>query len=68
MIIRESKEEGVEFYDVFDTKTEKVIGWYTKEDTDKSGMNYGYGSAKELADYEEEKANRLGTDYRNGTA
>ena len=66
--IRESIEEGIEYFDVYDNVTKEVVGWYSKLDTDGSGLNYGYESAVELMEAEEEKAQRLGSEYFNGIA
>tara|TARA_R100000995_G_scaffold61778_1_gene31572 strand:- start:743 stop:964 length:222 start_codon:yes stop_codon:yes gene_type:complete len=66
--IRESIEEGIEYFDVYDNVTKEVVGWYSKLDTDGSGMNYGYDCAVELMNDCERKAKKLGKEYFNGIA
>ena len=48
-----SERDSEWFYDVVDhhmLRDRRVVGWYTAEDTDGSGLNYGYTAAKEMAD------------------
>ena len=57
---KSTDKDGTEFYDVVDNhpffdknhnwlKEKVVVGFYTVEDTDNSGMNYGLEAAEELA-------------------
>ena len=48
-----SERDSEWFYDVVDhhmLRDRRVVGYYTAEDTDGSGLNYGYTAAKEMAD------------------
>ena len=47
-----SERDSEWFYDVVDhhmLRDRRVVGWYTVEDTDGTGLNYGYDAAEELA-------------------
>lgn len=43
--------DGTEYFDVFDTVKDETVAWYTKLDTDSSGLNYGLPAAEEDAAY-----------------
>jgi len=43
--------DGTEYFDVFDTVKDETVAWYSKLDTDSSGMNFGLPAAEEDAAY-----------------
>ena len=47
-----SERDAEFFYDVVDNHTlrdRRVVGYYTADDTDGSGLNYGFAAAMEMA-------------------
>ena len=51
--IEKSRDPDGYYWDVVDNHTlrdRRVVGWYTVEDTDGSGLNYGRKAAQEEAD------------------
>jgi hypothetical protein len=50
--VEKSRDPDGYYWDVVDNhmlRDRRVVGWYTVEDTDGTGLNYGYDAAEELA-------------------
>jgi len=43
--------DGTEYFDVFDTVKDETVAWYSKLDSDNSGLNFGLPAAEEDAAY-----------------
>ena len=66
-----SERDAEFFYDVVDNhmlRDRRVVGYYTAEDTDGSGLNYGLDAAMEMADDLNEKYGKVMLPMTEATA